>query len=75
MDKLEPKTIKYAEQMGVQPTQIKVKEYKSRWGSCNSKCEINYNWKIIMTPHRIVDYVVIHELYHLIHFNHSKEYW
>jgi len=75
IDKLEQKSIKYSEQMGVQPTQIKVKEYKSRWGSCNSRGEISYNWKIIMTPHRIVDYVVIHELCHLIHHNHSPEYW
>ena len=75
IDKLEQKTSKYAEQMGVQPTQIKVKEYKSRWGSCNTRGEISYNWKIIMTPHRIVDYVVIHELCHLIHHNHSPEYW
>lgn len=75
MDKLEQKTSKYAEQMGIQPTQIKVKEYKSRWGSCNTRGEISYNWKIIMTPHRIVDYVVIHELCHLIHHNHSPEYW
>ena len=74
-DKLEQKSIKYSEQMGVQPTKIKVKEYKSRWGSCNSRGEISYNWKIIMTPHRIVDYVVIHELCHLIHHNHSPEYW
>jgi predicted metal-dependent hydrolase len=75
IDKLEQKSIKYSEQMGVQPTQIKVKEYKSRWGSCNTRGEISYNWKIIMTPHRIVDYVVIHELCHLIHHNHSPEYW
>ena len=75
IDKLEQKTSIYAEQMGVQPTQIKVKEYKSRWGSCNTRGEISYNWKIIMTPHRIVDYVVIHELCHLIHHNHSKQYW
>ncbi|MDP7280915.1 MAG: SprT family zinc-dependent metalloprotease [Candidatus Poribacteria bacterium] len=75
IDKLEQKSIKYSEQMGVQPTQIKVKEYKSRWGSCNSRGEISYNWKIIMTPHRIVDYLVVHELSHLIHHNHSKQYW
>ena len=74
-DKLEQKSIKYSEQMGVQPTKIKVKEYKSRWGSCNSRGEISYNWKIIMTPHRIVDYLVVHELSHLIHHNHSKQYW
>ena len=75
IDKLETKTIKYADKMGLQPTQIKVKEYKSRWGSCNSRGQISYNWKIIMTPHRMIDYVVIHELCHLIHLNHSKEYW
>jgi len=61
--------------MGVAPNSISVRDYKSRWGSCSSKGEISYNWRIIIAPHQIVDYVVVHELCHLKHPNHSPEYW
>lgn len=51
------------------------KDYKSRWGSCSTTGDISYNWKIVMAPHRIVDYVVVHELCHLLEHNHSAIYW
>ena len=74
-EKLEQKTETYAQEIGVRPSRIKVKEFKSRWGSCSSNGEIIYNWKIIMSPDPIVDYVVVHELCHLVHQDHSKQYW
>ena len=73
--RLREKTARYAKILGVKPQSITVKDYKSRWGSCSSKGDISYNWKIIIAPHHIVDYVVVHELCHLIHHNHSPEYW
>jgi len=73
--RLREKTSRYAEIIGVRPKSIKVRDYKSRWGGCSSKGEISYNWKIIMAPHHVVDYVVVHELCHMIHHNHSPEYW
>ncbi|MTI70908.1 MAG: M48 family metallopeptidase [Firmicutes bacterium] len=54
---------------------IKVKEQKSRWGSCSSKGDLYFNYKIIMAPIEIIDYIVVHELCHLVHLNHSKRYW
>lgn len=73
--KLIEKTHRYAEQIAVKPTAVNIKTYKSRWGNCNAKGQIDYNWKIVMAPHWVVDYVVVHELCHLKHFNHSKDYW
>jgi len=73
--KLIEKTDRYAQQMGVQPTATTIKTFKSRWGSCSAKGRIDYDWKIVQAPHWIVDYVVVHELCHLKHFNHSKDYW
>ena len=73
--KLREKTTRLAKQIAVQPTGVNIKTYKSRWGNCNSKGQIDYNWKIVMAPHWVVDYVVVHELCHLKHFNHSKDYW
>ncbi len=52
-----------------------IKQYKSRWGSCNSKAEILLNWKLIMLPKHIIDYVLIHELSHILEPNHSKNFW
>lgn len=73
--KLEEKTDRYAKALNVEPSSVTVKDYKSRWGSCSTSGDITYNWRIIMAPHRIVDYVVIHELCHLVEHNHSDKYW
>jgi len=72
---LEEKAKRYSTQIVVQPKRVGIKNYKSRWGSCSSKGEVYFNWRIIMAPQRIIDYVVAHELCHLIHHNHSKAYW
>ena len=72
---LKNKAKRYSTQIVVQPKKVGIKSYKSRWGSCSSKGEVYFNWRIIMAPQRIIDYVVAHELCHLIHHNHSKAYW
>ncbi len=73
--KLQEKTHRLARKVGVKPKSMTIKPYKGRWGGCNSKQELFFNWKIIIAPNRIVDYVVTHELVHLIHHDHSKSYW
>ena len=75
INRLTEKTHRYAKIIGVVPKSISIRDYKSRWGSCSSKGDISYNWKIIIAPHRIVDYIVVHELCHLKHPNHSSLYW
>lgn len=65
----------YGKILGELPGQVFVREQKSRWGSCNSKREIRLNWKLIMAPPKILDYVVIHELCHLKEMNHSAAFW
>ena len=73
--KLKEKSKRYAEMMGVEFNSVGLKNYKSRWGSCSVEGDITFNWKIIMAPNRIVDYVVVHELCHLIHHDHSPKFW
>jgi predicted metal-dependent hydrolase len=72
---LKEKTGLYAEIIGVKPASVTIKSFKSRWGSCSVTGSIYYNWKLIIAPERIVDYVVIHELCHILHHNHSPAFW
>lgn len=58
-----------------EPNEIIVKEQKQRWGSCTASGSILLNWRVFLAPTSIVDYVLAHELVHLKHMNHSKEYW
>ena len=60
---------------GLQPSNLQIKKYKARWGSCNSKGVINLNYLLMMTPPFVIDYVIIHELCHLQHMNHSARFW
>lgn len=73
--RLREKVRRYAKQMGVDPHSVGIKGYKSRWGSCHSDGRVYFNWRIIVAPHSIVDYVVVHELCHLVHHDHSKKFW
>ena len=54
---------------------ITVRAQRSRWGSCSSKHNLNFNWRLILAPPQCLDYVVIHELCHLTEFNHSRRFW
>ena len=54
---------------------VKVRDYKRRWGSCNHQGELFFNWRIVMAPESVVDYVVTHEIAHLVVFNHSRRFW
>jgi predicted metal-dependent hydrolase len=62
-------------QLGRWPASIQIKDQKCRWGSCSRKGAIHLNWKIIMAPVCVMDYLIVHELCHLIHQNHSAAYW
>jgi len=64
-----------AEQVGVFPKSFKVRLYKARWGSCNSKAELSFSSLLAMTPDWVFDYVIVHELCHLVHMNHSPAFW
>ncbi len=64
-----------SEQLILNPSKIKIQTANRRWGSCNSLGVINLNWKLMMFPPSLIDYVIIHELCHLKYLNHSKNFW
>ena len=69
------KAEEYAKILGVRFEDIRIKDQKSRWGSCSSKGNLNFNWRILMAPEPVCDYVVIHELCHLVFMDHSSNFW
>ena len=65
----------YQEQLRVKPKSIEIDESKVKWGSCTSNKKITFNYKLAMAPLESIDYVVVHELCHIIHMNHERSFW
>lgn len=65
----------YAPLMGVTPTGVKITSARTRFGSCSGKNSLCFSWRLMQYPAEAVDYVVVHELAHIRHHNHSSEFW
>ena len=65
----------YKDRMGVEPKEVKVMELKNRWASCTSSGNLNFHWRCMMAPLKILDYIVVHEMAHLIHPTHTEAFW
>ena len=74
-DVLPQRVAYYAPQMGVSPTGIKITSARTRFGSCNGKNSLCFSWRLMQYPPEAVDYVVVHELAHIRHHNHSRDFW
>lgn len=74
-DKILPMIEKHQSTLGVKVNRVKIMELQNRWGSCTASGNINFHWKCAMAPTDVIDYIVAHELVHLIHPNHSKDFW
>ena len=66
---------KYSEMYGFEYKGVAIRNQKTRWGSCSSKGNLNFNYKIILLPQRHADYIIVHELCHIKEFNHGKRFW
>lgn len=72
---IKPFAKKYAQHLGVKFQEIKISEMKYRWGSCTPSGNLLFNWRLIKAPMYVLEYVIVHELAHLIEHNHSKDFW
>ena len=70
-----PRLSYFSDKYKLKVNQVRVKEQKTLWGSCSSKNNINLNYLLIMAPMKVIDYVIVHELVHTIHKNHSAKFW
>jgi predicted metal-dependent hydrolase len=62
-------------QMGVDYQRIFIRGQRARWASCSHQRNLTFNWKLLFAPEHIIDYVIIHELAHIKHMNHSRDFW
>ncbi|HEY8407997.1 MAG TPA: M48 family metallopeptidase [Gaiellaceae bacterium] len=64
-----------AAELGVRWSRIDIRDQRSRWGSCSTRGTLSFNWRLVLAPFEVLDYVVVHELCHLREPNHSRKFW
>ena len=74
-EKFLPRIRHFAEVMGVAYNRLLISDLKYRWASCTPKNNLNFNWRIIKGPMYVVDYLIVHELAHLLEPNHTQKFW
>ncbi|PFP23591.1 zinc protease [Bacillus sp. AFS073361] len=65
----------YQKDFKTKPRSIRISDNNSNWGTCDSRQQLTFNWKLAMAPQQVIDYVVVHEMCHMVHLNHDRSFW
>ncbi|MEH7120672.1 SprT family zinc-dependent metalloprotease [Neobacillus vireti] len=65
----------YQSHFKTKPRSIRITDSKTTWGTCDSRQQLTFNWRLAMAPREVVDYVVVHEMCHMVHLNHDRSFW
>ncbi|WP_066072517.1 M48 family metallopeptidase [Neobacillus soli] len=65
----------YQSNFKTKPRSIRISDSKTTWGTCDSKLQLTFNWRLAMAPQEVIDYVVVHEMCHMVHLNHDRSFW
>ena len=74
-DVLAPRALRLAARIGRRVSRITIRDTKSRWGSCSGQGNLSFSWRLILAPEPVLDYVVAHEVAHLVEMNHGPRFW
>lgn len=75
LEKIQERLALYLPKVNASVTGVRVMELKHRWASCSTAGRLNFHWKVAMAPISVLDYIIVHELVHLVHHNHSTAFW
>lgn len=75
LEKITERIEYYQSYFNQKPKSIKIKDQQKRWGSCNKNNELFFNWRCIMASAYVLDYIIVHEMCHMVHLNHSTDFW
>ena len=75
LERIKKRVEYYAPKVGVVPTSVKVKDMGFRWANCTKSNNLNFHWKCMMAPPKIIDYIIVHELCHIHQKNHTDVFW
>ncbi len=65
----------YQSNFKTKPRSIRISDSKTTWGTCDSRLQLTFNWRLAMAPQRVIEYVVVHEMCHMVHLNHDRSFW
>lgn len=72
---IEPRVARHSIAIGRQARSVRLRDTTSRWGSCSAAGNLSFCWRIVMAPPQVIDYLVAHEVAHLVHMNHGRDFW
>lgn len=75
LQRIQPRVAYFSPKVGVSPTGVEIRDLGHRWASCSTKGKLAFHWKCVMAPQTIIDYIVVHELCHIHHRDHTDAFW